>query len=196
MANRRKTTPADAPATLDEAIKDIVRYVEIDTGLEKLAADAKEAIARVKATHDATAKPMAVEAARLVLRLRNWWAVAGPTITEGLRKSTELAGVKIGLRMTNPACKSKEKTEALAAASLSAAGLHQFVRIEISPNKPAILDALSALYDADATPEARAVAEQLKTLGFKRHQREEFFIARPETLPTVETVAEPQQEAA
>lgn len=196
MTKRRKTTPVDAPATLDEALKDIVRYVEIDTGIEKLAADAKESIAKIKAAHDATAKPLVEEAKGIVLRLRNWWAVAGPAITDGVRKSADLAGVKIGLRMTNPACKTTAKTDDLAAASLSAAGLHQFVRIEISPNKPAILDALSALDDDDATDEARALAEQLKALGFTRHQREEFFIARPETLPAVETVVDRQQEAA
>ena len=185
---RRKSPPATAPQTLPEAIADVVRYGQIDTELGRLATDAKQSIADIKAAHDALAKPMEQELKSLYNRLRTWWAVASDALLKPGQKSTELAGVKIGLRMTTPKLGTAEKTDALSAARLASAGLHQFVRIEISPDKAAILQALKAPKTADET----AIAQQLSALGFRRDQKEEFFLARPETLPAVETVAVPE----
>lgn len=191
MTKRRKLAPVEAPKTLDEAIGCVVRYVEIDTGLEKLEADAKEAIAKIKAVHDATAEPLKQEMNTILARLRNWWAVAADVLTDGKRKSHQLAGCTIGLRWTPPKVSCKGRTDALAAVALNDAGLVRFIRVTIAPDKEAIYAALAN----QETDEQKALAKQLKDLGFSFSQREEFFVARPQS-PAVETIAEPRKEAA
>ncbi len=195
---RRKSTPAEAPQTLDEAIADLTRYVALDTELEKLGADAKEAIAKIKAAHDLLAKPVEQEVKIIHGRLRTWWAVASEALLKAGSKSCELAGVKIGLRMTTPKVGAKAKTEQEAVLQLLAEPLlRDLVRIEYSLNKEAIKTVFSrAAALAEKAEEERdaqditllSIAARLTKLGFKVTQKEEFFLQRPETLPAVETV--------
>lgn len=192
---RRKTAKIAAPATLPDAIGRIVRYVAIDTEIERLALDAKEAIAKLKAVHDEQAKPLAMELKGILAELGTWWAVAGDELTDGEAKSTKLAGVTLGLRMTPPRLKVKG-SEGDAIAALIEAGLAQFVRFDPSLDKPVIHAALKTP-DADdpRAVEQLALGERLRGLGLETVQREEFFIARPETLPAVETVASVREAA-
>jgi phage host-nuclease inhibitor protein Gam len=179
-ATRRKAPKQEAPQTIGEATGLIGRYAEIITATEQLRADADASIAAIEATRDAAVAPLEQEAKTIFLQLRAWWGVAAPELTDGKRKSVELAGCLVGERTTPPSLKMPGSAEA-AAAALVGAGWAELTRIKVTVDKPAVLKALG--HDAMAAP--------IAALGFSAIQKEEFFIDRAAPKPaTVEEVRE------
>lgn len=175
-AARRKAPKQDAPQTMEQATDMLARYIGIVNEIERLRLDADTAIATIEAARDAALKPMEEGAKDLFRQLRAWWAVAGDAITEGKRKSAEIAGCLIGVRTTTPALKLPKGMKEVDAVdwllSLRWAGARALLRIKESLDKPAILKLLGT--------EAGAI---LARKGFVASQREEFFIDRAAPKP-------------
>jgi phage host-nuclease inhibitor protein Gam len=178
---RRKAPRQLAPQTIEEATGLLGRYVGILTETERLRADADVAISTIEAARDGAIAPMEEEAKDLFLRLRAWWGVAGDTLTEGKRRSTELAGCLLGVRTTPPSLSIGKMKVADAIAKL-ADTLPGFLRTKMELDKPALLKVLAGEYPGD-----------LIELGFSIRQKDEFFIDRAAPKPaSPEDVAIPE----
>jgi phage host-nuclease inhibitor protein Gam len=216
-ATRRKAVRQQAPQTLEEAIGELAEYADILTGIEELEADAVASIAAIKAERDRMVAPLEQRLKEIFLRLRAWWAVAGAELTEGKRKSHELAGCVLGERTTPPSLKMPAKAEE-AALLLVNVGLAELCRHKVEVDKPAVLKTLARweelqekanlasvsgpeawrhLIDTVDDEELIALAKQilpivtLRDLGFTAVQKEEFFIDRAGEKPAaVEIVQE------
>lgn len=205
VATRRKAPRQEAPTTIEEATAMLGAYADKITRIEQLRADADRSLAAIEAARDAAIAPIEEEAKVAFLKLRAWWGVAGATLTEGKRKSVELAGCTIGVRITPPSLKLPGKVDA-AAALLVEHGFTALVRTKYEVDKPATLKMLAtkpALAELRATAanepahlmldELEARIDQLGELGFSARQKEEFFIDRAAAKPAnPEEVALPE----
>jgi len=194
---RRKAIAQAAPQTIEDAAAVLGRYAGMLTQIEQLRADADASIAQIEAARDSFIAPIEEEAKGLFLQLRAWWGVAGQTLTEGKRKSYELAGCLLGERTTPPSLKMPVRKDEEAAAILSNAGLALFCRVKLTVDKPAVLKELTALPQMRETLEKKTegfeeamalmcrveVAEKVEALGFSPKQKEEFFIDRAAGKP-------------
>jgi phage host-nuclease inhibitor protein Gam len=204
---RRKAVRQLAPQTIEDATNLAAVYADILLGVEELRADADASIAAIQAERDRMIAPMEQRAKDIFLQLRAWWGVAGIELTDGKRKSYELAGCILGERTTPPSLKMPAKADE-AAAMLLGAGLAEFCRHKVEVDKPVVLRALGSkdgLVDAakqvgasdsaglaqllvDCPEDIRDVVaellrrlnvvEQVESLGFRTVQKEEFFIDR------------------
>ncbi len=165
---RRKAPALQAPQTMGEAVDLLRKFAAISLGLDQIEVDRAESKAQIDATADKLAAPMKEALKDIVRQLRPWWAVAGDDLTEGKRKSIELAGCLIGQRTTTPKLahpgKEEEAVQILVAEDLAA-----HVRQKLTLDKQSLLKALAS-GDEDAA--------RLTLLGFTRKQREEFFVDR------------------
>jgi phage host-nuclease inhibitor protein Gam len=175
---RRKAPRQQAPTNIEEATGLLGKYAGIVTEAEQLRADADAAIAAIEAARDQALAPIEEEAKAIFLQLRAWWAVAGDTLTEGKRKSVELAGCLVGERTTPKKVIIGKMKVGEAIGNLVAAGLGQLVRWKGALDKPEILKALA---DDELQP-------KLAGLGFSAKQTDEFFIDRAAKAP-----ADPEQ---
>ena len=180
---RRKSAALDAPQTIDQATALAGRYAELLTGCEELRAATDSGIARIEATRDAQIAPSEQEAKDIFRQLSRWWSVAAPAMTDGKRKSVELAGCVIGERTAMPSLKlPKGQKEDEAVGSLRKwieAGFdwpNACLRIKYNLEKPEIIKILRL----DSVSMA---GEKLAALGFTVSQREEFFIDRAKHSP-------------
>lgn len=198
---RRKAPRQQAPTNIEEATGLLGKYAGIITAAEQLRADADAAIAAIEAARDQALAPIEEEAKAIFAQLRPWWAVAGEMLTEGKRKSIELAGCLIGVRTTPPSLKMPKGKAEEAALALLNAGLANFCRHKVEVDKPAVLallaseEMLDTLRDTAANDAARELVEEIALrietvieLGFRRVQKEEFFIDRAAKAP-----ADPEQ---
>lgn len=174
---RRKAAPQKAPTTLDEAIVCINRYLVIEHMIGQSEQDADIAIARIEAERDKLIAPLQVELEDLFHQLRAWWAVAGEEMSKG-KKSIELAGAKIGLRMTTLRLKRPKgvKTDADAVPLIEAIvrdfpGAACLLRKKVSLEKKAIVKLLGSTAVGPITARVREA-------GFTTAQGDEFFIDR------------------
>lgn len=193
---RRKAPPQNAPTTLPEAIDRLKAYLGKIAAIERLKADADKSIATIEAARDAATAPLEIEVKDLFLELRAWWAVAGEEMTEGKRKSIELAGALIGQRTTPHSLKLPrgKPTAEIVDDLLDALG-GDFLITTNKLDKAAIVKTLRLQLDPDDPDDAIALREQhiLGTdLSLTVTQREEFFIDRAAPKqPDPETVATP-----
>jgi phage host-nuclease inhibitor protein Gam len=198
---RRKAPRQLAPQTIEEATTLLGRYSEILTSVETLRADADAAIAQIEAVRDTLVAPIEEEAKSIFLQLRAWWGVAGGELTEGKRKSHELAGCVLGERTTPPslaigkmktaeavaalyrrAVELRDEAEQRAEAAAEADRIRKLVRTKMELDKPAILRELAS----------NDLGPTIVALGFSSRQKEEFFIDRAAPKPAaVEEVADP-----
>lgn len=191
MATRRKAPRQLAPQTIEEATALAGRYAEILTTAERLRADADASIATIEAARDGFIVPLEEEAKTIFLQLRAWWGVAGAELTEGKRKSHELAGCILGERTTPPSLttgkmKLEEAISAIYRLAADRVGggslskrLQALVRIKRGLDKPALLKELKA----------KDLGPLLSDAGFASKQKDEFFIDRAAEKPAaVETV--------
>lgn len=194
---RRKAVAQDAPQTIEEAAALAGRYAGFLTNIEELRAGADTAIAQIQAARDGSIAPIEEEAKVIFLQLRAWWGVAGETLTEGKRKSHELAGCILGVRTTTPSLATGKMKVAEAVAAIFRVAvttlskkalsdrLRALIRTKHELDKPAILKELAS---GDLGP-------RLRELGFAPKQKEEFFIDRAAAKPAaVEEVAAPSLE--
>lgn len=193
---RRKSAPQNAPSTPAEAIDRLKTYLGKISGIERLKADADKSIAAIEADRDKAIAPLEVEAKDLFLELRAWWGVAGEAMTEGKRKSIELAGALIGERTTPHSLKTPRGKPAAEIVSelLDALG-GDFLITTRKLDKAAIVKALRRQLDPENEEHAEGLRAQrvLGTdLSLSVSQREEFFIDRAAPKqPDPETVATP-----
>lgn len=168
---RRKAPKQEAPQTLDEALVLIAEYRDTLNKTDELRLDADTAIAAIMAERAGFVAPLEQRAKDIFRQLRAWRAVAAPSLTDGKRKSTILAGCKIGERTSTPALKHDGmKAEALVE-ELAVLGMDELLRMSVKLDKQACIAAIS-----DNTE----LGQVLLWLGARNHQAEEFFIDRAE----------------
>ena len=169
MARRKKST-VNAPTSAAEATVMIGEYVAIerDKALERLAAEA--AIDRVKQQRDEKLRELEAVAADLFEGLKAWWEAGGKDELAFGKRSGQIGGAKIGIRLTPPAVKLKRgvKLGDVVAwlGSIRWARAKDFLRTKIELDRQAVIKAVQA----DAS-----VAERLS--GYLTvQQADEFFI--------------------
>lgn len=145
---RRKDTAAPAPANAAEATLMIGEFVAIDRdiALEKLAAEA--AIDRIKAQRDARLRELEAQAKPLFAGLKAWWEAGGKDEVAKGKRSTAIAGAKIGIRLTPPAVKFQRKVKADDVVAwlkgLRWSRAKDFLRTKIELDRQAVIKAVAA----------------------------------------------------
>lgn len=174
---RRKAAPQKAPTTLPEAITCLTRYLVIEHTIAQAGADADISIATIEATRDELIAPLQVELDDIFLQLRAWWAVAGNEMAKG-KKSIDLAGAKIGQRMTPVKLKRPKglKTDADAVPLIEAIvndfpGAACLLRRTVKLEKKAIVKMLGSTA-------VGPINQRVREAGFTTVQGDEFFIDR------------------
>lgn len=109
---RRKQEAAPAPADAAEATLMMGEFVAIDReiALERLAAAA--AIDKITAQRDARLAELQAQAKPLFAGLKAWWEAGGKEEIAKGKRSAEIAGAKIGIRLTPPKVKLKRGVKA------------------------------------------------------------------------------------
>ncbi len=177
---RRKAPKQEAPQTIDEAVSLIAEYRDTADKIDELKADASSSIAKIEAARDEFAAPLEQRLKDLFLRLRAWWSVAAPAMTDGKRKSITLAGCTIGERKTPPSLKHDGMKVGDLVAQLATLGMDELVKLTLSLDKQACIKAISA---------GDELGQLLLWLGARNHQAEEFFIDRPDRKDAPEQIA-------
>lgn len=184
-ATRRKAAAQVAPQTTEEAIAQIDKYLALTHRLDTVNADASAAISTIEAARDQNRAALEAELKPLFLGLRAWWSVNGAAITEGKRKSTELAGALLGERTTPPSLHLGGKSEQALVAALQQSDWDELIRTRANLDKPAIIKMLGG-----------DLAHMMTAYGFSIRQRDEFFIDRAGAKDAVtETVADAEEAA-
>lgn len=182
-ARRRKAAHIEAPATIVEATRLIAEYLELEAQIGRTMSGADDAIRQIEAIRDEQVKPVEAMMYDKFIQLRTWWAVARPDLTDGKRKSIELAGALIGDRTSPPALKLPkgmkvdQAVEFIAEIMATFPDAEQLLRTKVELEKPALLKLLG-----NATDPA-PLRERIVEGGFRAEQKEEFFIARAADKP-------------
>ena len=197
MAPRRKAASINAPQNLKDAITAIAKYLALNADIDATTAEADDAIRAIEAARDEQIKPVEAQLKALFTEIRTWWTVARDELTEGKRKSIELAGALLGDRTTTPALKlPKGVTADELTAQLIAEGAVDYIITTQKPDKNALIRLLRSQLedddeaDPDRLRDQRMARDKLKlTVG----QREEFFIDRAKAAE-VDPVIQPEAE--
>ena len=144
---RRRAQAADVPQTDEAAITLITEYVsaERETLLDRVTAEAAIDAIKSRLANVVTARE--AEQKRRFAALKAWWEAGGKEHA-GKARSAELAGAKLGLRVSPPKVKfTKGYTAEKALIWLR--GLRwsrekDFIRTKVELDKPAILKAIQA----------------------------------------------------
>jgi phage host-nuclease inhibitor protein Gam len=182
---RRKSAPVNAPSTTAEATALLGEYAKGVATIDHMRAHYDAIITDLQAERDKLVEPIESGLKDLFISLRAWWAVAGDSVTDGKRKTAEIAGCLVGLRINTPSLKlAKDKTADQLVNDLDDAALFDFIIRSAKLNKPTIIQALRGPADP--------VKAALLDLGFTTSQTEQFFIDRlkpegeaedPQTIP-------------
>ncbi len=195
MAPRRKAARIEAPATIEDATRMAAEYLALGAQCDRTKLDADTAIRAIEEARDLQIKPVEERMKDLFMQLRTWWTVARLDLTEGKRKSFELAGAELGDRIGMPALKLPKgmKVDAAVTFIKSVAetweGAKAFLRTKVELDKPPLIKLLG-----NATAVGPMV-DRIREEGFKVEQKEEFYIDRvaaKDANPVVETPAEEQ----
>ncbi len=167
---RRKDAAVTAPSDASEATLMIGEFVGLDRdiALERLAAAA--AIDRIEAQRDTRIRELEAQAKPLFAGLKAWWEAGGKDELAKGKRSAEIAGAKIGIRLTPPKVKFLRgvKAEDVAAwlRGLRWARAKDFLRTKVELDRQAVIKA--------------AAADQAIGRFFNAHlivdQKHEFFI--------------------
>lgn len=174
-AARRKAPTQVAPQTIQEATATIDKYMAMQATVDQLKADADASMQAIEGARDAMVAPLEQAQKELFKQLRTWWAVAKDQLTEGKRKSVELAGAIIGERTNTPSLKlpkgmkQEDFIEKLRLALDSEAT--PYIRTKLELDKQAIIKTLRM-------GENDPVAVRLADLGAGVSQANQFFIDR------------------
>jgi phage host-nuclease inhibitor protein Gam len=168
---RRKEKAVIAPSDASEATLMIGAFVAIEReiALERLAAAA--AIDRIAAQRDARLADLRAQAQPLFAGLKAWWEAGGKDEIASGRRSAEIAGARIGIRLTTPRVKLRRGVtlgDVVAwLRSLRWVRARDFLRTKIELDRQAVIKAVQAEQDI-----AEIFAERLTV-----EQTDEFFIA-------------------
>jgi phage host-nuclease inhibitor protein Gam len=120
--------------------------IERDKALARLAAES--AIDRIKAQRDNELRELEAQAAPLFAGLKAWWEAGGKDELAKGKRSAEVAGAKIGIRLTTPAVKPKRgvKLGDVVAwlGSLRWARAKDFLRTKVELDRQAVIKAVQA----------------------------------------------------
>jgi hypothetical protein len=86
------------PKTVNAATQLLERYADLTARVELVEADRAERVANANAWADTAAQPMLEDLVALGAALEAWWMKGGSDVAGG-KKSAELGGCSIGLRM-------------------------------------------------------------------------------------------------
>lgn len=167
---RRKDTAAPAPADAAEATLMIGQFVAIerDKALERLSAAA--AIDRIELQRDERLRALEAEAKPLFAGLKAWWEAGGKDEFAKGKRSGELAGAKIGIRLTPPKVKTKRGVKLGDVVTwlqgLRWARKKEFLRPKVELDRQAVIKAVLADKKIAARFESHLTVEQV----------DEFFI--------------------
>ncbi len=200
MAKRMKTPAAPAITSLEELTARVGRFAMLSAEIERLDAEAGEAIAQIKSDLAQRLQPLAVEMKAILTAAKPWWAANGEQLTDGKKKSVELAGCLIGKRLSKPAL-AHPKPEDVAIELIKGHGWPALLRVKEELDKPAIMKALAyqpgLADDLTENEAALDICDTLQALGFYVSQKEEFFIARlADPAKPTEEVADPTEQVA
>jgi hypothetical protein len=90
-----------APKTIAAATALLEQYADITARIDLVEADRAERVANANAWADTAAQPMLDELVAIGAALEAWWQAGGSDVAGG-KKSAELGGCVIGLRMSRP----------------------------------------------------------------------------------------------
>lgn len=167
---RRKQQAAPAPTSTAEATLMMGEFVQIerDKALERLSAEA--AIDRIKQQRDQRLAELEAEAKPLFAGLKAWWEAGGKDELAKGKRSAEIAGAKIGIRLTPPAVKFRRGVKASDVIAwlrdLRWARAKDFLRVKVDLDKQAVIKAVSADEEVGDKFAAHLIIEQT----------DEFFI--------------------
>jgi phage host-nuclease inhibitor protein Gam len=167
---RRKQEAAPAPTTTAEATEMLSRFVAIERQklLERLGAEAK--IDGIEFLRDRKIAMLNEEAAPLFAGLKAWWETSGKADLAKGKRSSDLAGAKIGIRLTPPKVKPRRGVKLADIVTwlqkLRWARKKEFLRPKVELDKQAIIKAVMADPKIAARFEAHLTVEQT----------DEFFI--------------------
>lgn len=165
---RKKAVAIDVPATQATAQALLADYVMADRRALELALGYQVQIDRLKSERDAALGRIADQQKGRFASLKAWWEAGGKALA-GKGRSAELAGAKLGLRLSTPAMK---LAKGITAQSITewlsrVVGGAAFLRTKIELDKQAVIKALQS-----ASPMAGPLGEQ----GVTVVQTDEFFI--------------------
>lgn len=182
--SRRKQPALPVPATDAEAIALVSAYIDVE---RKIRADAELAdhyIAKIKQEHDLLVAEEAPQQKERFAAIKSWWEAGGAARMAGKKRSADVAGAKIGTRLSTASVKMPKgvKIDAIVdwLRGLSWTGASRFVRTKYELNKDAIIAAWPDEADTRAVFEGK---------GVQVSQADQFFIdvTPPETKEEART---------
>lgn len=167
---RRKAVALAVPTTAEEAVTLIGAYVLA----ERIALDARlraeAAIDRIKGDRDAVIAAIDADQKVRFAQLKAWWEAGGNEAASG-RRSAELGGAKIGVRLAPPKVKLvkglTDKLVVIWLRSLRWSRASDLLRTKVELDKPALIKAHAA---------DEEVRDVLGKKGISVIQTDEFFI--------------------
>lgn len=169
--SRRKQAALPVPATDEGAIALIGVYSDVERSIREAAERADEKIAAAKAEFDTFVAGVAPEQKDRFAAIKSWWEAGGATRMAGKKRSADVAGAKIGTRLSTMSVRMPKgvKVEAIVEwlRGLRWTGASRFIRTKYELNKDALIDA----WDGEA--DTRKVFEEK---GVRVTQADQFFI--------------------
>lgn len=169
---RRKKTSIIAPSNASEATLMIGEFVALEREqlLERLTA--ADAIDRIEQRRDERLRELEAKAADLFAGLKAWWESGGKDELAKGKRSADVAGAKIGIRLTPPKVKLKRGVKVGDVVTwlqgLRWTRAKDFLRTKTELDRQAVIKAIHADADAEA---GRMFASRLHV-----EQQDEFFI--------------------
>jgi phage host-nuclease inhibitor protein Gam len=169
--SRRKQAALAVPATDEEAIALIATYGEVEREFRLSAEIADAAVATAKKRHDDLVALFAPVQRERFAAIKAWWEAGGGKRVAGRNRSAELAGAKIGIRLSPKSVRLPKGTKADAIVEwlreLRWIGASRFFRTKYTLDKDAILA---------AWPDEANTRKVFESKGVIVDQDDEFFI--------------------
>lgn len=166
---RRKKIALVVPASAEEATLLLAEYVGRERDALEVRLRAEQRIGAIEAARDVDLARFQAEQEVAFLSLKAWWEAGGRELAKD-RRSVELAGAKIGLRLTPPKVKFAKGVKAEAVVTwlrgLRWRRKKDFLRTKVELDKQAII---KAAQDDEAV--AKKFVDMLAVL-----QDDEFFV--------------------
>lgn len=157
------------PASVAQASRLLERYAEAEGCLADVESTRSAELARINAEADSEAAPLNAELEKIREALEPWWRASGRDLAQG-KKSVELAGCLIGLRLSRPKLAHGFESEDKAIEAVQATRwARQTTRVKYSLDRTATAKLLQL---------GGKAAADLSSLGFSVEQEEHFFVDR------------------
>lgn len=167
---RRKQAALDVPETAEEARAVMVGYIQNERAILMLRVHAEMAIDKIAVERDEAVAELAAANGESFLQLKAWWEAGGAKALGDKGRSSQLAGAKIGIRLTPPKVKFARGIKADRVVTwlqgLWGPDAGKFLRTKTELDKQAVIKAVQADQHV-----ADCFAEMLTVL-----QSNEFFI--------------------